>query len=319
MDIYREFNFLFGQSGSSILVDDRSDWESGELTGWEEATTAVIMVDTADELSFDLDTLNPTDKRFTIPVNVGEEHHIRMYALRIWEVGTNVIANEVYWYNSLAWVSQNAGILDVPALSNPQWEVLDESNLTTLDHVDAGVVATDGYASTVLSSPLGDFAVTKVEDHKFRITNYTGSDIDEVTIADYRTEILSPQPSMELSTETVDITFSEDGVYVAIIDIGTEKHYIEIYDFTDTEDCYISLVQKVMCECVDCEDCTSPVYNRALTFLNIYQMVKDIVYTDRYVYSGMASTESLRTDTLTELGTLVDKLKLMAENCTCSE
>ena len=161
------------------------------------------------------------------------------------------------------------------------------------------------------------FNLTRHGDHNWKIV-YNNGTMLSITLRDYSLSEIRKYPN--INSDTFYIETTEDGLYIAeVLADDNTTHYVEIYDFTDTEECYLKLMRNVLCECLDCDDCPGENYTRALTFANLYLLVRDIAYADRWSSGGFTNTETLRTERVADYGVIVEKLKMMVSKCTCND
>ena len=60
-------------------------------------------------------------------------------------------------------------------------------------------------------------------------------------------------------------------------------------------------------------------YERALNYVNTYYLLRDIIYADQSVLIGMISTDVLRAEYLSSIGLLVEKLRILSNECACND
>jgi len=312
------FNFLLTQNGNYNVMEDQTDYSGLPVPLVREDIAVVAVTQIDEEVTYNLFTRDEWPLSY---LNVSNsDYHIWTFALQRFNPAETVDIDVLRWYDYAVWKSlQNTN--NTTPLEGSYWTQVTSDSIEDFQSVDSEVeLESDFYYRPVDSTSLGQFALTKTGDHIYSII-YNGIvyEMESWKLYDYKNVLIGEWEPND-STRQIQVVTPEDGVYYVQIELtdGTTQ-YVEIYDFTDAEACFFNLVKNVLCECVDCNDCPDASYKRMLTFLNLYVLIRDIVYADRAVNYGLLSNDTLRTDWLTSLGMLIDKLAIMTSECICPE
>ena len=310
------FNFLLTQNANYNVMEDQTDYSGLPIPLVREDIAVVVVTQIAEEVTYNLFTRDEWPLSY---LNIFDtDYHIWAFALQRFNPLETVDIDVLRWYDYTVWKSLQNGNNTTP-MEGSHWTEVTSDTIEDFQSVDSEVfLETDMYYRPVQNTTLGQFSLRKIGDHRYSII-YNGLDyeITEHALYDYKNVLIGAWKSAEPYTE-IQIVTPKDGVYYVQIELsdGTTQ-YIEIYDFTDAEECFLHLVKNVLCECIDCNDCPDASYKRLLTFVNLYVLIRDIVYADRMVNVGLLSNDVLRTDWLTSLGMLISKLAIMTEQCIC--
>jgi len=253
------------------------------------------------------------DQKFLSSVN--NDYHIWMYGVPIFTIGPTYNTGDIVWYDEAVWkcLSNTATI---PSVSNPLWLQITDANTDELNtHPDD--LKNDYFFRAVYVTSDGDYTLVKTDDHQFSLVWNGSGNILSYTVRDYQGALVETGSA---TSNTLTFTFTEDGAYYVELTIDDRSiHYVEIYDFTDAEQCYLDLIKNVLCECVECDDCPGPLYNKQLHFVTTYQLLRDAIYVDQAARIGLVSTETLRDEYINTMGLMIKKLGLLIEDCTCTD
>ena len=245
---------------------------------------------------------------------IGVDYDIWMYGISRYIVGNSYVIGNIVWLNEEVW-SCLVNTSTTPSLTNVNWVQIIETNTDLLLGYDVDL--SNMYVFRPVNSPaLGNISVTKTDDHKFTVKWLGQGTISHYALRDYNGKLIEED---DMSGVEIDFIITQDGVYYVEMQMDDRSfQYAEIYDFTDTEKCYLVLMKSVLCDCVDCKDCPDKNYMRALNYANTYLTLRDIVYADQSQLIGLVSTDTLRTEYLAAIGLLVEKLRVLSDECACS-
>lgn len=302
---------LVYQDGAYINTLDRTDPKLSP-------PVVLVVVPVAEEGSDSKYVLYSKEKDNSFLSVIETEYHLWFYWLKTNPAGS--ILNNLLWENEKVWrcVSPTSAL---PSVSPGMWEEVNDSRISDFDNPAADLLKkTDQYFKAMYSVSTGDFSLLNLGKHEFKI-KYNYGKINKVILYYYDYTIHS---SYSVDSDTFTITMPHDGAWVLQVETtntNSEKktNYIEIYDFTDIEACYLKLLKDVICDCMDCDDCPGENYTRAVTLALLYTTIRDILYSDRMVAGGFASTETLRATYIQTYGLLIKKLSLMTSRCTCED
>jgi len=315
------FNFLLTQRGNYNELADRTDYN---ILGPNYRDGIAVLVVTEINNSGDYTLYDREEWPLLIPNIFGAEYHYFIYAVVKWLASGSYNQGDIVWYddgngNLNAWVSKQNGNTQIPA-EGSYWTALDNdlSQLDSYTPPDPRLKA-DFYYRPVTSSTLDMFTLNKTAPHSFSLYFNSSSElIDEISLFDFLGNLIT---TIDIEPDAGDCTFttSEDNVYFLVVTTDQGNQYIvNVYDLSDIEACYSDLVDNVLCECVDCNNCPGDKYYRALNFVNLYTTIRDLIYSDSFVNYGLIETGHVRSDWLNKLGVIVTKLKLLANDCTCN-
>ena len=252
---------------------------------------------------------------------IATDFQMNMYGVQQWSAtpGSAYVLDDIVWSDHNCWkaIVTTPNAANVPTLTNADWDIIDSGNILTAFNTHPDEMSNSYAYRPVYSPAQGNIQVLKIANHSFEIRWLgTGSSVSYVA-KNYKGGIVEEG---NITSNLIEFRPTVDGVYYLeiLIDTGV-LHYAEVYDFTDTEKCYLDLMKNVLCKCVDCNDCPGPEYDRALNYANTYLLLRDVVYADQSVSVGLTSTEILRTQYINIIGMLIDKLVLMSSNCSCSD
>ena len=308
--IPKEFAQLVYQSGNYMHTEDKTDWSNLPLTG----SYATVMV--GEDLSKPGEfTLDPTDIPHRFPAVVGAKGVVYFYLVTKAVTGKSSPALSCIWEDDKVYYT-DLGVAGPPSETPVGWHLMTNADISYLDNDASRPLGFTNYIYFRATSVAGDFQLTNHGEHSWTIDSTNGN----MTKIILKTYDLVETAVYNFNDDTFTLLTPSDGLWIAEITMadGT-TNYVEIYDFTKIEQCYLNLMRTTLCECIDCEDCPDEGYTRALTFANMYLLIRDIAYADRWAAGGFTSTEILRTDYVNTYGMLIEKLKLMANKCTCDE
>lgn len=303
---YNQFNFLFKQEGSYVTIQDRVVWGiDGFPTkdGYHLAMSWCEYNNGDDVNTYQFIVMKDALRFLGI---TSQEYHIRIYAEQEWKLSiAGYPQDNVVWHNDKYWYALIPNT-EEPGTTINDWKEIVDGDDSKLDGVTYKM---DGYFIPVNTSEQSNFIITKTDDHKFTVQWIGDGDAAKYNLLDYKT---NPIASGDVQNNTHDFEFEKDGLYIVEYLIGGISHYAEIYDFSDSEKCFLDLMRDVLCECTDCDDCPGKNYERALQFINFYQMIRDMSCVNQSVDSSI-----LRSDYINHLGLIIAKLALMVDSCLC--
>lgn len=304
---YKRFENLLKQEGNFLYVRDKSVWPV-ESYAETEVVSCAVWYHTNDSLIIYKDFYDETT-RFLI--DMATDYDIFVYLVPKFTI--SALAGEIRWHGDKVWKC----LLDTseePLNNSSYWQEIDELNIDELNALGEPLTAHYHYNGSFTTIE-GELAVTKTADHSFTVKWLGEETVVSAILRNYKMEkIVELYPIDNIIT----VTPEDDGVYIVEFTLNTESvHYAEVYDFTDSEKCFLNLMVSVFCECTSCDDCPGSAYDRALNFINTYIMLRNIINADRSVDVGLVSSQVLRTDYTSMLGLLLDKLSIMVSECTC--
>ena len=305
----KAFQQLGRQDGSYLYINDRSDWPILGFSDGDLVNCSVLYLN-GDESNR---VLNADGDGVRFSIVAGDEYVIYTYGVVPWVSGAYVV-DDLRWHDDSIWKA----LIDTSSVpgTGAEWREVTFMNAEELNAISTELT-TNIYSKPVYENPLGSYSVKKTSDHVFKVTWNRDEDIVSSRLLDYTNTFIK---DILPEDNTVTVTLEKDGVYIVeVMTVEGVLHYTEIYDFTDSEKCFLDLVVNVLCECVDCNDCPGPQYNRALNYVNTYQLIREIVNADRAVDNGLLSSEILRSDFVSSLGLLITKLGLMVNECVCGK
>ena len=296
------------QRSNYVHTEDKSNWTD---IGKDKTKYAIVLV--AENKKGAL-TLEPTDIPHQFSAVAGTELLLHFYAVHNRIPTAGMVENDCLWQDDKVYRCLTRGQTRYPSDDPTNWQMLTNSTAALIDTAPNVSLKYHTYFRAVSVS--GDFQLINNGDHSWTIN----SDIGNMTKIILKTYDLVETAVYNFNDDTFTLLTPSDGLWIAEITMadGT-TNYVEIYDFTEIERCYLDLMRNTLCECIDCKDCPDEGYTRALTFANMYLLIRDIAYADRWAAGGFTSTEILRTDYVNTYGMLIEKLKLMSDNCTCNE
>lgn len=318
--VYNNFNFLFKQTGNYIEAEDRIEWVNMGLLKSDYGLAMSWVKYQRDEdgnsgQDYDITyrfIVEPTPFHFLGIIH--QEYHIRMYAAQKWKYDKAytplyiIYHNKKYWYTELG-----APIGEEPGIST-NWKRISDSQADR-ELLDTIHLKMDGYFTPVYSPDIGNFRIIKTGDHQFSV-EWIGDDAASYyEIRNYKDELI--KEGTVPADGIVSFVTPQDGIYTVAFYVMETMHYAEVYDFTDSEKCFLELMQNVLCECVDCDDCPGEHYERALNFTNIYLLIRDIIYSKSAMAMGLVDDTILRTKYISIMGIALQKLNIMQDSCLC--
>jgi len=305
---YKSFQQLLRQEGNYLYIDDKSTWP---IDGYQLLDIVTCTVWSPIEDSADI-SINFYDESTRILLNNLIQYNIFNYGVPKWP--GSAVTGDIVWLADKVWkcLSTTGYAPDY----NQYWEEVNEDNIDELNAIGESRSSNYYYYSQAVD-PSDDIFIEKTADHKFIIQWLGSGNITKAMLLDYNGEWIR---DLEFLENTIDLLLLEDGAYSVQLIFDTEAiNYGEVFDFTDSEKCYLNMLVNTICECNSCEDCTDEMLNRILTFISTYQMIRDIVNANLAVNTGLVSTEVLRTEYMGALGLLMAKLNLMVNQCTCND
>lgn len=243
-------------------------------------------------------------------------YDVWVYGVWLQSKATSIVVDNIYYYDDKFWLCMVNGTTVVPAENIPEWKVLSDDE-NDLIYLDTGSVSQlykmyGAYAKTPCNS--GDIVIEKIDDHKWNAKWVGSGTATEYKFVDYKNNVIDSgiPDANEVFLET-----PFDGLYVIYFTVDEKDYFKYIYDLTDAEECYKTLMREILCECDDCKDCNDKTFTRALNFAVIFQMIMELSHSGEY---NNESIDSIFDDNYTEtVGLLFRKLMIMTDNCTCDE
>jgi len=179
------------------------------------------------------------------------------------------------------------------------------------------------------------FSLQKNDCHEWTVFDRSGSSItvSEVKLLKYDGTLLDDELEFsddELSINLGDYEGGDDGVYLLEIwgqELGDTtdelKATLIIYDLCDSEECYKQLFRFVICKCNDpCNDtdCNEQYdieerrYDMNMIW-GLYNSIAGYVFTDKWKYMGVLTITEDRMTFITQVGRMIDKLKVVSSRC----
>lgn len=246
--------------------------------------------------------------------SIGVDYDIWMFGISRHLVANPYVIGDIVWDDEAVWKCL-ANTSTTPSLTNAAWVQITETNTDLLLGYDVDLSNMYVYRP-VASATVGNVKVTKTDDHKFTIEWLGQGYIVHYALRDHNGILIEEG---DVNGVEIDFIISKDGVYYVELQMDDRSfQYVEIYDFTDTEKCYLVLMKSVLCDCADCNDCPDKNYERALNYANTYLTLRDIVYSDQSQLIGLTSTDTLRAEYIAAIGLLVEKLRILSSECACN-
>lgn len=316
----KDYTHLISQEGNYIYFHDE-DQANVSTINWTplfpftraNTVDCIVWMDRSVPGTYDV---NFRDEPKKLLGTVGADYDIWVYGIRKHVTGAAYVIGNIVWLGESVWHCQ-ANTSTTPSISDPTWIEIIETNTDYFLGYNADM--SNMYAYRPVASLIeGNISVTKTGDHQFTITWLSTGTISAFSLRDYNGVVVEYDSG--LAVTELDFVLTQDGVYYVEMGLSDgSTHYAEIYDFTDTEKCYLDLMKSILCDCIDCHDCPGKNYERALNYANTYSLLRDIVYADQSQLIGLISTDVLRQKYIKSIGLLVDKLRILSNECTCND
>jgi len=213
--------------------------------------------------------------------------------------------------------------LDLTAIGGSVYAALTEEDIHDLCvySIDTATEQMD-YTTGVIEIDCPPVTITKTGCHLYTITVADDVTVTSAILQDYSGNTLESY-SISETTLDIDLTTYGDGVYVFHIEYtySAIDYEIEepIYDMCDAYDCYTALFKYNLCACDDpCDDCDEDLMARKYdedTIRMLISQIEKMVFLDKYRYLGVYDVSIEREDFIEEVGTMVDKLKIITDRC----
>ena len=266
----------------------------------------------------------------------------------------NLVQGDIVLWNGYFYVlignttlNPSTGFINSPAVDTANWAALvvgktftfaggaTYTNITAKDIYDLAVASTGGQSPnavattsiTYIDNP--SFVLTKTDCLKWSITVNLNCTIARVRLLNYDGTLLLQQDSPVSTPIVIDLTPWGDGSYQVeiayVISIGNLQVplnwifvYIPILEVCQANACYVKLFKYTLCKCDDpCDDC-----DELKSRLHDMRMIRELVTTinqmvnlDRSQFIGIYPISTTQADLLTDIGQMIDKLKLITDRC----
>lgn len=310
---FKEYQQIISQQGNYVRLDDRTVWPMSTLEIRDDFVDC--MVYTTDASNYKVSFRDDEDKKFL--GDIGIDYSIYMFLVQRWVVGPYNV-DDIVWHDQRVFkcTTVNPG---EPGVDLNKWKEIVEGSDTLADMA----TIQDSHSRILLYKPsyspsTGNIKVDKLNDHEFHVIWLGDGNVSSYIVKDYNQNTI--QGEEPANTNTIDLVFDKDGVYIIelLMDDGS-TNYAEVYDLTDAEKCHLEMMKNILCECIDCDDCPGENYNRALNFVNMYNVLRDMIFVEQAIAVGLVSTQVLDVERISMIGLLVAKLALLTDNCTCSK
>jgi len=313
---YKRFENLHYQDGNYINIEDRSVWPVNGKNKDDMVLCAVwYLKDDPSEIN-----LSFYDSPIRFNVDMTKEYELFLYLVVKWKEGAYV-PGQIVWDEDSVWECTAPTSTKPHQFERliPPWTKIIDNNIDRLNGLTEAYSAHYYIKPTTVVGELqaGNIAVTKVDDHKFKVEWLSTGDLTAVDLFDYSSNYIR---TLSPADNQVTVELEKDGVYYLSMNINNGTiHYAEIYDFTDAEKCYLNLMRDILCNCLTCEDCPGKNYERALNFANMYQLLKNMVSSDQIIRAGIITTDVLRGEYIEMMGLMIAKLAILTESCLCDK
>lgn len=176
-----------------------------------------------------------------------------------------------------------------------------------------------GWAEDEVTTSDQEYNVTKTDCNEHEIEYLYGTKtFDTVLLLDYNGDTLETL-TPDGYTINVDLSDYGDGAYIVKITYTDDSiAYITLYEICEAQACYKLLVKYLLCSCNDpCDDCEDNSARMAdlNSLLTLFEALKEMIYLERYQYLGVYTLSDTRDAMVTEVGTMIEKLKIITDRC----
>ena len=193
---------------------------------------------------------------------------------------------------------------------------IDIYNIFELSDDKANIV---GWALNDVITSDQEYNIEKTDCNTWSIEYLYGlKTIDTVELLDYNGDLLETI-TPAVNVVNVDLTEYGDGAYIVKITFTDDSiSYVTLYEICEAQACYKQLVKYLLCSCNDpCDDCDDNISRMAdlNSLLTLFEALKEMIYLERYQYLGIYTLSDTRDQMITEVGTMIEKLKIITDRC----
>ena len=332
-----------------LKIDDITTYTTGQR-----ALTGIMMFWSSDAFAADVNLDQSNADSWNVPVVAQETVNVYGFYCYTWDVLNNVSLNQysVVFYGGYFYIQTTIGVLNpsIAALPPPMdptnWSLLVVGQALTIGMTTyASLSEADIYALAVLSTQQNSptavsttaltfidsdaFVLTKMDCQLWDITVNISCTIVSTKILNYDGTVLTTSLAVDGTTIHVDLTPYGDGSYLVEVayvlsqgNISIPTYWltvaIPILETCKANACYTKLFKYVLCKCDDpcdpCEDMTAKKHDLQI-IRELITSINQMVNLQRSQYVGLYPISTSESDLLTDIGQMIDKLKIVTDRC----
>jgi hypothetical protein len=221
--------------------------------------------------------------------------------------------------------------LDLTTIGGSNYAVLTAADIYAIAVACAGKVTPTSVATTAVTFIDRDaFVLSKQDCEKWDVAININCTVARMRLYDYDGTMLTDDFSVDGTTVHIDLSPYGDGSYtfeIAYIlpsggDIGIPANWlivqIPILEVCNANACYTKLFKYTICKCDNpcdpCEDLTAK-QRDMLLIRELVTSINQMVNLQRSQYIGIYPITKSESDLLTDIGQMIDKLKLVTDRC----
>ena len=282
--------------------------------------------------------------QWTVPAVAQDTYNIYSFYCYTWDVlnDVDIAQYDIVFYAGYFYIKITAGTKNpFDGDDNPNLNTTDFSPLVVgQDYLGNPLTAADIYALAVAAVALADgnsvstssvifinqaaFILSKLTCHGWSVQININCTITAVDLINYDGTILIAGILPVGNTIPIDLTDYGDGSYT--VQIGYDDPQIQasfvvtipILDVCDANACYTKLFKYVLCKCDDpCDDCEDLTAKRhdLLIIRELVTSINQMVNLEKSQFIGLYPLSTSQTDLLTDIGQMIDKLKIVTDRC----
>ena len=192
-----------------------------------------------------------------------------------------------------------------------------------------------GVSMSYITTNCPIYVLEKQSCHNWRLSDKSGATVtvSEIKLSTYAGLLLDDELTFADGVCDVNLkvyTGGDDGVYYLEVwgqESGDTENQLKakliIYDFCNAWKCYKELFRFVLCKCVnpcqttDCDEQHNIVERKydLDMILGLLGIIEKYVYYDKWKYIGVLSVQEDRNDYVSQVGQMIDKLKIVVNRC----
>ena len=220
--------------------------------------------------------------------------------------------------------------VNLTGIGGSNYASLTEADIYTIAVSSAGQnVPTSVAATSITFIDTDAFVLSKQDCEKWDVAINIDCTVVRLRLYNYDGTMLSDDFSVDGTTVHIDLSPYGDGSYTFeiayVLDIGNQNIpnnwlivQIPILEVCNANACYTKLFKYTICKCDDpcdpCEDLTTK-QRDMLAIRELVTSINQMVNLQRSQYIGIYPITKSESDLLTDIGQMIDKLKLVTDRC----
>ena len=332
-----------------LSISDITTYSAGQRD-----LTGIMMFWSKDAFATDVNLDQSNADQWTVPALAQKTYNVYGFYCYVWAAANNVniVHYDIVFYQGYFYIKTTVGTINPstsptnPAVDSTDFTPLVVGGSLTMGGVTTTLTAADIYALVVNAVALADtnsavatsttfidrdaFTLSKQDCLSWLVSINIDCTVARVRLLNYDGSILEDNIAVTGTTVNVDLSAYGDGSYTVEIAYITQVQQgldipdywtivsIPILEVCNANACYTKLFKYVLCKCDDpCNDCEDlkAKWHDLHTIRELITSINNMVYLERSQFIGLYPITTSQADLLSDIGQMIDKLKLVTDRC----